>query len=150
MLAERFAANPNVIGFDPLNKPAIQYFSPGYPTSWKNGQFDRDVLQPLYDRVFEEAYKKHNAHTLMHVQPVQVPSIPANGNIQNSIRPVGFGHLPRDIKGDLNLTVNDEKDTLDEVWWKSAFSPDPYFDNFKSQKTGFLSGDATKSKTGSK
>ncbi len=55
-VAKHFGTNPNVIGLDPLNEP--------FPSNiWKDimlildtEKMDRDILTPLYRRIWEEAW----------------------------------------------------------------------------------------------
>ncbi|TNV80334.1 hypothetical protein FGO68_gene8931 [Halteria grandinella] len=73
VVAERFASNPYVVGYDPLNEPfpSNMYTHPelvGVP-----GLFDREALQPLYSRVFNEAYLPAGGQKAMFFEPAQFP-----------------------------------------------------------------------------
>ena len=53
-MADKFASNPNVIGFDPINEPARAWDSlPELFRQDYEGKLSRDELQPLYSRVFK-------------------------------------------------------------------------------------------------
>lgn len=53
---ESLGANPYVIGTDPLNEPAYSYkdFLSSIYMLWP-GNFDRSLLGPLYEKVFDVA-----------------------------------------------------------------------------------------------
>jgi endoglycosylceramidase len=55
-VATRFANNTYVLGFDPINEPfpSNMYMDPSIV--YEPGRFDRYTLQPMYKRIFQEAY----------------------------------------------------------------------------------------------
>ena len=55
VVASRFANNPYVLGYDPINEPfpSNMYMDPSLV--YEPGKFDRETLQPLYKRVFDES-----------------------------------------------------------------------------------------------
>lgn len=55
-VASRFASNPYVVGFDPLNEPFPSNIYKDASLFYLPGHFDATVLQPFYKRIFEEAY----------------------------------------------------------------------------------------------
>ena len=58
MVSKRFAGNPYILGYDPLNEPfpSNMYMDPSLV--YEPGRFDRYTLQPMYKRLFLEAYLK--------------------------------------------------------------------------------------------
>ncbi len=84
-VASRFANNPFVVGYDPINEPFPSniYTDPEY--FYSPGSFDRKVLQPLYKRIFETAYLPASSSKIMFYEPAQVP---------DTVFPVGFTDSP--------------------------------------------------------
>lgn len=72
-ITQVFAANPYVIGYDPINEPswsgktALQVIKNLLP-----GEFDKDALQPLYERVYVEM-KKAGGKKIMMFEPATMP-----------------------------------------------------------------------------
>jgi len=72
-VAARFASNPYVIGYDPINEPFPSNIYTN-PELWYDvGRFDGTVLQPLYSRIFEEAYAPASDSKIMFFEPGQFP-----------------------------------------------------------------------------
>ena len=84
-MAARFAANPYVIGYDPINEPFPANIYKNPELWYKVGTFDATVLQPLYSRVFEEAYAPAGNSKIMFFEPAQFP---------DTIFHTGFTALP--------------------------------------------------------
>jgi hypothetical protein len=84
-VASRFANNPYVVGYDPINEPFPSniYTNPEY--FYSPGSFDHQVLQPLYKRIFETAYLPASSSKIMFYEPAQIP---------DTVFPVGFDGTP--------------------------------------------------------
>jgi len=68
-VAQRFAENPYVIGYDPINEPFPSNIYKN-PELWYDvGLFDKSVLQPLYSRVWEEAYAPASDSKILFFEP---------------------------------------------------------------------------------
>jgi endoglycosylceramidase len=72
-VAARFANNPYVVGYDPLNEPFPSNIYTDPELFYSPGAFDHKVLQPLYKRVFEEAYLPASSSKIMFYEPAQIP-----------------------------------------------------------------------------
>jgi len=48
-----FSNNPYVIGFDPINEPFPSNYNVDPSIVMTPGKFDRELLQPLYTRLFQ-------------------------------------------------------------------------------------------------
>lgn len=70
-VSEKFAHNPFVIGFDPINEPFPADFMAD-PSILKPGAFDRQKLAPLYEKLLEK-YTKHNPNAIMYFETGQFP-----------------------------------------------------------------------------
>jgi endoglycosylceramidase len=68
-VASRFAANPFVVGYDPLNEPFPSNIYTDPELFYAPGSFDRKILQPLYKRVFEQAYLPASTSKIMFYEP---------------------------------------------------------------------------------
>ncbi len=55
-VATRFANNPFIVGYDPLNEPFPSNIFTDPTLFLEPGKFDRVGLEPLYNRTFVEAY----------------------------------------------------------------------------------------------
>lgn len=55
VVADNFANNPYVIGFDPLNEPLVSFNSIEnfLSTVVPSGVFDKEMLQPLYANIYK-------------------------------------------------------------------------------------------------
>jgi len=69
---EHLFSNPYVVGFDPLNEPFMgnmlkepRLLTPKY--------MDQTELAPLYTRLYNEAYTKHDPEAIMWFEPNQFP-----------------------------------------------------------------------------
>ena len=101
-VSERFAGNPYIVGYDPLNEPW-----PGNPArNLKNllpGHIDKKYLAPMYATVFEK-YQSHDQTKQMWFEPTPFPdSIPLNGGY---IFPVGFDTPPGGEIGSAQHVLN--------------------------------------------
>lgn len=82
-VAARFAENPYVVGFDPLNEPFPSNIYKDASLFYSPGHFDKVTLQPLYKRIFEEAYQ--STGKMIFFEPAQIPE---------AVFPVGFSEVP--------------------------------------------------------
>lgn len=100
----RFAGNPYVVGYDPLNEPYAA--NPVRdPTLNIPGVMDRKHLAPTYAKVFEK-YIANDENALMWFEPVTSPDVDGwlNGG---TIYPVGFRKPPGGEIGSANHILND-------------------------------------------
>jgi hypothetical protein len=56
-VANKFANNKFVIGYDPLNEPFPSNFLKNTSLVFEPGLFDKVGLEPIYSRIFKEAYE---------------------------------------------------------------------------------------------
>lgn len=66
------AANPYVVGFDPLNEPFFGNMLK-HPKNILPGNFDKTGLAPMYERIYNEAYKRADKESVMWFEPDQFP-----------------------------------------------------------------------------
>ena len=89
-VAARFANNPYVLGYDPLNEPF-----PGNPARdpmlFVPGQMDKKYLAPMYSKLFKK-YQLHDANQQMWFEPGPFPD--TFGFFGGYIFPVGFQTPP--------------------------------------------------------
>jgi endoglycosylceramidase len=71
VVAQKFANNPNVIGFDPINEPFPSDFIQD-PTLLQPGIFDQKKLAPLYEKVYQ-IYREANPNSIMYFETTQFP-----------------------------------------------------------------------------
>lgn len=65
--SKRFANNPFVVGFDPINEPyPSNYFKD--PNLLNPGEFDRTQLQPMYEQL-HQMYIKHSPYAISWFEP---------------------------------------------------------------------------------
>jgi endoglycosylceramidase len=73
VVAQRFAGNPYVVGYDPLNEP----FPGGILTDpsmfLQPGKFDKVSLEPLYERIHREAYQPADPTKINFFEPGEFP-----------------------------------------------------------------------------
>ena len=99
----RFARNPYVVGYDPINEPLC-----GNP--FKNlflevpGVADRTVLDPLYSKLHEK-YMKNDDKSIMWFEPPPQPDTMPIGS--GMVIPVGFEKPPGAEFGSPNHVLND-------------------------------------------
>lgn len=74
-VAKRFAGNPYVVGFDPINEPFPSNIYKDAALFYQPGLFDRTILQPLYKRIFEQAYLPADETKIMFFEPAQIPDV---------------------------------------------------------------------------
>jgi endoglycosylceramidase len=55
-VSQRYANNPYIIGYDPINEPFPSNFLKNISIATYPGFFERTALEPLYTRIFNEAY----------------------------------------------------------------------------------------------
>ena len=100
----RFAGNPYVVGYDPLNEP-FPANNVRDPTLQIPGVMDRKHLAPTYAKVFDK-YIKNDKHAVMWFEPVTNPDV--NGWLDGgTIFPVGFTTPPGGDIGSRNHILND-------------------------------------------
>lgn len=102
-VSEKFAGNPYVVGYDPLNEPL-----PSNP--WHDltlevpGVADRKILGPMYERIFKK-YMANDKKSLMWFEPPPQPdSLPLFGGLT---APVGYVKPPGGEVGSVNHVLND-------------------------------------------
>lgn len=100
----RFASNPYVVGYDPLNEPAAGNPVKD-PTLNIPGVMDRKHLQPTYAKVFEK-YIANDPEAIQWFEPVTYPNV--NGDLMGgTIFNVGFTKPPGAEIGSPNHILND-------------------------------------------
>jgi endoglycosylceramidase len=67
-----FANNPYVIGYDPINEPYPSNYMIDPSIAMEQGKFNRELLQPLYERTFQ-TYYKNSQKKIMYFEPGQFP-----------------------------------------------------------------------------
>lgn len=72
-MSARFSFNEYVVGFDPLNEPAV---SSRYaePSLYLPKKFDHEKLQPMYAKIYEKYYN-NNPDNIMMFEPAQSSDI---------------------------------------------------------------------------
>lgn len=99
----RFAKNPYVVGYDPLNEPLA-----GNPLHKLGleipGVADRERLAPMYARIYEK-YIANDANSLMWFEPVPQPD--ALPIAHGFVAPVGFVLPPGGALNSPNHVLND-------------------------------------------
>jgi aryl-phospho-beta-D-glucosidase BglC (GH1 family) len=91
-LAKRFANNDYVIGYDPFNEPfASTYYSDPQSYFSKDQNFDKAVLGPLYQLIFER-WEAHDSNQIMMFQPNQAPNV--LNKLGGIVNQAGFSSLP--------------------------------------------------------
>jgi endoglycosylceramidase len=100
VVANRFAKNPNVIGFDPINEPFPSDFIED-PSILQDGVFDRNKLAPLYEKVYK-VWQEANPNSIMYFETGQYPD-EALGKVYEA----GFEKPPGGEKGSPFHVLND-------------------------------------------
>jgi len=72
-VASRFANNPYVLGYDPLNEPFPSNMYTDPSLIYEPGRFDRATLQPFYKNIFQEAYLPSSNSKRMFFEAAQFP-----------------------------------------------------------------------------
>ena len=99
----RFANNPYVVGYDPINEPFPG--NPGKdPYLLIPGHFDKTKLAPLYERLFAK-YQSHDTNQQMWFEPVPFPD--EIGVLSGMVFPVGFSTPPGADIGSSKHVLND-------------------------------------------
>ena len=100
----RFAGNPYVVGYDPLNEP-FPANNVRDPTLRIPGVMDRKHLAPTYSAVFDK-YINNDSDAIMWFEPVTDPDVDGwlNGG---TIFPVGFAEPPGGEYNSVNHVLND-------------------------------------------
>ena len=95
VVSKRFAHNPYVIGYDPLNEPfPSTYF--GTPSLYfQTGGFDDAKLKPMYSKIFDK-YMEADPSKIMFFEGVQVPDTVAIND--GMVFPTGFQSRPNAMK----------------------------------------------------
>jgi|Transcript_30199 hypothetical protein len=100
----RFAKNPYVVGYDPLNEP-FPANNIRDPTLRIPGVMDRKHLAPTYAKIFDK-YVGNDEKALMWFEPVTDPDVDGWRD-GGSIFPVGFETPPGGEIGSANHVLND-------------------------------------------
>jgi len=100
----RFASNPYVVGYDPLNEP-FPANKVKDPTLRIPGVMDRKHLQPTYAKIFDK-YIKNDPLTSMWFEPVTDPDVDGWKD-GGTIYPVGFTVPPGGEIGSSSHVLND-------------------------------------------
>lgn len=105
----RFSNNPYVVGFDPLNEPAIGNYYKN-PFLLLPGHMDHTELQPLYEEIFGK-YIQNSKDTIMWFEPNTFPNVIGlpfgGGKIPGFIFSAGFDSPPGGEFGSVNHILND-------------------------------------------
>lgn len=72
-VSARYAKNPYVVGYDPLNEPFPSNFLNNISLVTTPGLFDQIGLEPLYTRVYKEAYEPADDSKIMFFEGTQFP-----------------------------------------------------------------------------
>ena len=99
----RFAKNPYVVGYDPLNEPLAG--NPLHNAFLEvPGVADREVLDPLYSKIFDKYIKNDDKAVMWFEPPPQPDTLPIAGG---TVAPVGFERPPGAQPGSPNHVLND-------------------------------------------
>lgn len=102
--SQALAANPYVVGFDPLNEPfAANPFRE--PKLAIPGIQDKRELAPMYERIYNEAYHPADSEAIMWFEPNQFPD--TVGVQKGYVFPVGFEVPPGGEIGSPYHVLND-------------------------------------------
>ena len=99
----RFAKNPYVVGFDPLNEPLAGNMYK-YPENQVPGYTDKEFLAPMYEKIYEK-YRANDEDAIMWFEPVVHPDITAEEPAH--VYPVGFDTPPGADIGSSKHILND-------------------------------------------
>jgi len=99
----RFANNPYVVGYDPLNEPGLTDPYPD-PTLMLPGHMDREYLSPMFAEVFEKYYANSDK-SVMWFEPMSTPD--EIGIPPGYVFPVGYDTPPGGEIGSANHVLND-------------------------------------------
>jgi endoglycosylceramidase len=103
-VSQKFAKNPFVIGYDPLNEPWPSTLFADPMMELSTGGFDEAKLSPMYGRAFDE-YMKADDSKIMMFEGTQFPDIV--GAFGGIINPVGFQELPGGNDRSSNQVLNE-------------------------------------------
>mmetsp|Transcript_10312 Transcript_10312/g.10251 ORF Transcript_10312/g.10251 Transcript_10312/m.10251 type:complete len:530 (+) Transcript_10312:35-1624(+) len=89
VVSQYFVNNNYVVGYDPINEPlaADMYTEPTYAVP---GVFDKEGLQPLYQKV-NNVVRKYDSNKILFFEPVQSDLLPILGGI---VFNAGFNETP--------------------------------------------------------
>ena len=102
-VSARFANNPYVVGYDPLNEPFPANPAKD-PMLFTPGHMDKTYLAPLYENLFEK-YQSHDVNQQMWFEPVPFPD--EVGFMSGYVFPVGFKTPPGGEIGSSKHVLND-------------------------------------------
>jgi endoglycosylceramidase len=104
-VAKRFAGNPYIVGYDPLNEPFPSNIYADPTLFLEPGKFDRVALQPLFNRTFVEAYQPADSSKIMFFEPTQFPD--TMGILGGIVWNLGFTKPPGAENGSPVHVLND-------------------------------------------
>lgn len=104
-VALRFANNPYIIGYDPLNEPFPANFYKDPSIIYTPGKFDNIGLEPLYARAYNEAYIPADSSKIMFFEPTQFPD--TIGLLGGLIPNLGFSAPPGGENNSTKHVLND-------------------------------------------
>lgn len=99
------------MGFDPLNEPTVSFDNLfEVADQLRQGRTDKSLLQPLFARLYKEAYKAANNDSIMIFEPVVFPDVVGfkvfGYQILDLVRAVGFSKPPGGEVGSANHALN--------------------------------------------
>ena len=103
-MSARFAGNPYVLGYDPLNEP-FPANNVRDPTLHIPGVMDRKHLAPTYSKIFDK-YMANDQLIQMWFEPIFDPDVQPSLN-GGTVFPVGFKTPPGAAIGSANHVLND-------------------------------------------
>ena len=112
VVSKKFAENPNVLGYDPLNEPFPSNVMK-HPFLIQPGVFDRELLGPLYEKIYRK-YEANNPtgnspldKNIMFFEPPQIVDVIPNLGTKSIVNPVGFEVPPGSHIGSTTHVLND-------------------------------------------
>ena len=101
VVATKFANNPYVVGFDPINEPALGANFATDLQLLEQGKFDLLQLQPLYEKL-HTVYQTANPKSIMYFETAQFPD-----SGLGLVNHTGFSNPPGGQNNSANHVLND-------------------------------------------